>query len=124
MIERLCEYLWNLIPDNVQPRFVGEIPSQSDEGVALTLGGTGTITRFFGSSTKLIDQIVVCNVRTRKFSKGTDILNTVIEALDNYRSEQDNVLGVLLIDGDSYLGTNEEKLHEFQITFKTIVKEE
>lgn len=124
MIEQLCEYLWNLIPSSVKPRFVGDIPSQSDEGVALSLYGTETITRFFGSSTSLIDQMVQCKIRTKKYGKGTKFMQQIRDTLDKYYNEEDGILSVILTDGDSYLGVNEEKLHEFQLIFKTTVKEE
>ena len=124
MIEQLCEYLWNLIPSSVKPRFVGDIPSQSDEGVALSLSGTEGITRFFGSNISLIEQMVQCNIRTEKYEKGTKFMQQIIESLDKYHNEQDGILSVLLSDGDNDLGVNEEKLHEFQLTFKILVKEE
>lgn len=124
MIEQLCEYLWNLIPSSVKPRFVGDIPSQSDEGVALSLSGTEVITRFFGSNISLIEQMVQCNIRTKKYEKGTKFMQQVRENLDKYCNEEDGILSVILTEGDNYLGVNEEKLHEFQLIFKTIVKEE
>ena len=124
MIEQLCEYLWNLIPSSVKPRFVGDIPSQSDEGVALSLYGTEGITRFFGSNISLIEQMVQCNIRTEKYEKGTKFMQQIIESLDKYHNEQDGILSVLLSDGDNDLGVNEEKLHEFQLTFKILAKEE
>lgn len=124
MIEQLCEYLWNLIPSSVKPRFVGDIPSQSDEGVALSLSGTEGITRFFGSNISLIEQMVQCNIRTEKYEKGTKFMQQIIESLDKYHNEQDGILSVLLSDGDNDLGVNEEKLHEFQLTFKILAKEE
>lgn len=124
MIEQLCEYLWNLIPSSVKPRFVGDIPSQSDEGVALSLYGTDTITRYFGTPITIHDQLVQCKIRTKKYEKGTKFMHQITESLDKYHNEEDGILAVLLLDGDNDLGVNEEKLHEFQLTFKILVKEE
>lgn len=124
MIEQLCEYLWNLIPSSVKPRFVGDIPSQSDEGVALSLYGTDMIARYLGTSTTIYSQLVQCNIRTKKYEKGTKFMQQVRENLDEYCNEEDGILSVILTEGDNYLGVNEEKLHEFQLTFKILVKEE
>ena len=124
MIEQLCEYLWNLIPSSVKPRFIGDIPSQSDEGVALSLYGTDVIARYLGTPTTIYSQLVQCKIRTEKYEKGTKFMQQIKESLDKYHNEQDGILSVLLSDGDNDLGVNEEKLHEFQLTFKILVKEE
>lgn len=124
MIEQLCEYLWNLIPSSVKPRFVGDIPSQSDEGVALSLYGTDMITRYFGTPTTIHSQLVQCKIRTQKYTKGTKFMQQIKQSLDKYHNEKDGILSVLLLDGDNDLGVNEEKLHEFQLTFKILAKEE
>ena len=124
MIEQLCEYLWNLIPSSVKPRFIGDIPSQSDEGVVLLLYGTDTITRYFGTPTTIHSQLVQCKIRTEKYEKGTKFMQQIKQSLHKYHNEKDGILSVLLLDGDNDLGVNEEKLHEFQLTFKILVKEE
>ena len=68
--------------------------------------------------------MVQCKIRTKKYSKGTKFMQQIRDTLDKYHNEDDGILSVILTDGDSYLGVNEEKLHEFQLIFKTTVKEE
>lgn len=120
----ILEYLWEMIPSNVKPRFIGDIPSASDEGVSLTMEGSTEITRFFNPSCRLVSQTVLCNIRTKKYTSGNKFLQQVKKALDSKQDETKGILSITLQSSDDYLGINEEKLHEFQIIFKIIAKED
>lgn len=120
----ILEYLWNMVPSSVKPRFIGDIPSQSDEGVSLTVEGSTEITRFFQPSTRIVSQTVICNIRTRKYKAGDNFLQQIKKALDNNKDVEHGILSITIQSSDDYVGVNEEKLHEFQIIFKILVEED
>lgn len=120
----ILELLWDMIPATVKPRFIGDIPSTSDEGVSLTAEGSSEIARYFNPTCRIVSQNVVCNIRTKKYTTGVKFLDLVKKALDSKSNEDEGILSVTLQLSDDYLGINEEKLHEFQLIFKTLVKED
>nr|DAF09629.1 MAG TPA: hypothetical protein [Caudoviricetes sp.] len=122
MIENLCEYIWNLIPQkDVPKRFIGDMPSLSDEGVALAITDGQEVTSFFGSSSTLARPNLRCFVRTKEYRLGATLSRNVYSAIQGYHDE--DVLGIVVQGSTNYLGKNEEKLHEFQTNFKVLVKE-
>lgn len=120
----ILEQIWNLIPSSVKPRFIGDIPSASEEGVSLTLEGSTEITRFFQPSTRIVSQTVLCNIRTKKYQTGYKYLQSVKKALDSAKDLSNGILSITVQTSDDYVGINEEKLHEFQIIFKVLVEED
>lgn len=120
----MLEHLWNMIPSSVKPRFIGDIPSQSDEGVSLTVEGSTEITRFFRPSTRIVSQTVICNIRTKKYKSGESFLQQIKKALDNNSDVTHGILSITIQTSDDYVGVNEEKLHEFQVIFKILVEED
>lgn len=120
----ILELLWDMIPSTVKPRFIGDIPSASDEGVSLTAEGSSEIARYFNPTCRIVSQNVVCNIRTKKYTTGAKFLDLVKKALDSKSNEDEGILSITLQSSDDYLGINEEKLHEFQLIFKTLVKED
>lgn len=122
MIENLCEYIWNLIPQkDVPKRFIGDMPSLSDEGVALAITDGQEVTSFFGSPDTLARLNLRCFVRTKEYRPGATLSRNVYSAIQGYHDE--DVLGIVVQGSTNYLGKNEEKLHEFQTNFKVLVKE-
>lgn len=120
----MLEHLWNMVPSSVKPRFIGDIPSQSDEGVSLTVEGSTEITRFFQPSTRIVSQTVICNIRTKKYKSGESFLQQIKKALDNNSDVANGILSITIQTSDDYVGVNEEKLHEFQVIFKILVEED
>ena len=118
----LCEKLWEHIPATISPRFVGELPSQSDEGVALSPDDGQDNTTFFATSTAIRRPYVQCLIRTKEYSKGEKFGEQVIKSLDGF-SDGTTILQVRAQSALMYIGRNEEKLHEFQVMFKILVKE-
>lgn len=118
----ICEYLWEQIPSTVAPRFVGELPSQAEEGVALSPGEGEENIYYFSQEDTLRKPYVTCYIRTREYTKGEQFSSQVVEALDKFHDD-DWILSCTLVGTPTYLGRNEDKLHEFQVVFKIIVKE-
>ena len=122
MIENLCEYIWNLIPQKEVPkRFIGDMPSLSDEGVALAITDGQEVTSFFGTPSTLARPNLRCFVRTKEYRLGATLSRNVYSAIQGYHDE--DILGIVVQGSTNYLGKNEEKLHEFQTNFKVLVKE-
>ena len=122
MIENLCEYIWNLIPQkDVPKRFIGDMPSLSDEGVALAITDGQEVTSFFGTPNTLARPNLRCFVRTKEYRPGATLSRNVYSSIQGYHDE--DVLGIVVQGSTNYLGKNEEKLHEFQTNFKVLVKE-
>lgn len=117
----ICEYLWGQIPTEVKPRFVGDIPSQSEEGISLSLQDGAETTTFLGQKEALYRPYVQCFVRNEDYQKGDGFVDKVVKALDKFHD--DMILSCLMVGYPTYLGLNEDKLHEFQIVFQLIVKE-
>ena len=121
MIERLGEYIQGILPEEVTPIFVGELPSLSTEGVAITLYDGNSNTEFLGMPDTIYRPIVQVVIRTQTYDKGAEYAEGIRKALQCFNS--DEVLSILQVGSPLYLGRNEQKLCEFQLTFKTIVKE-
>lgn len=119
----LCEELIKLIPPEVQPTFVGEVPSQSTEGVALCPKDAEISYYFFGQESFIHVPYIECNIRTKTYKLGEDYAYKVMDAIDGY-TDGNTVLGVRTSSYPDYLGKNEDKLHEFQLTFKVILLKE
>lgn len=123
MIDGLCEYLWTHIPSTVAPRFVGDIPSQSEEGVSLSINNGEDNTVFFATNEVLYRPYVQCFIRTDRYVKGEVFASKVIQALDKFQDLENGILCVVLQGSPTYLGKNEDKLHEFQLMFRSVVLE-
>ena len=123
MMEGLCEYLWTRIPDTVAPRFVGDIPSQSEEGVSLSMVNGEENVRFFSTNEVLYRPYIQCFIRTSKYVRGDVFASRVIQALDKFYDLDKGILNIVLLGSPTYLGKNEDKLHEFQLTFRSIILE-
>ena len=119
----ICEYIYSILPATLKPKFVGEVPSQSDEGVAISLVDGEDSTGFLSTDTIMTRPYIQIVVRTKSYDKGNKFCVQVIDVLDKYRNEEHNILGLWLRGNINYLGRTEEKLHEFELTFKSILLE-
>lgn len=126
---QLCEHIYSLpvFPQNVIPRFVGDLPSLSDVGCGIVLlEGVSNLEYFaereheFGEST-LFKPLLRFVLRTKTYPRGSEWSDAIRECLHRYHD--DFILSCVLRGSPMYLGRNSEKLHEFQLTFSTIIKE-
>ena len=121
MISYLCEYVIQYLPDSIAPKFVGELPSLSDEGVAVMLSDGDINTMYFGMPETIIRPILKFVIRTKEYSKGAMWSQLLKDTFNRFST--DKIDGMYFSGSILYLGRNEEKLHEFQLIFETIVKE-
>lgn len=132
-LSELGEYIYALevFPEAVKPRFIGELPSLSDEGCGIVLldgmssleyfapRASGVTTPQEGES--LFSPIIRFVIRTKTYPKGAEWSELIKDALHRYTD--DTLLQCMFQGAVLYLGRSSEKLHEFQLTFSTIVKE-
>lgn len=117
----LSEYIVNLIPETVAPKFVGELPSLSTEGVAIAVFNSGVNTTYFGTPEAIYRPVVRVIVRHKDYPTGCMFAQTIQETLRDYTDE--TLLSVTAVGTPNYLGRSAEKLHEFQSLYQILLKE-
>lgn len=121
MISTLCEHVLEFLPESVTPKFVGEMPSLSDEGVAVMLFDGGINTQYLGMKDTLFRPVLKFVIRIANYPKGAEWMQIIKDTFHEFSSDEISQMDI--VGSPMYLGRTEEKLHEFQITFQTIVKE-
>lgn len=121
MIEHLGEYIQQLLSKKVSPVFVGDLPSLSTEGVAIILADGEVNTSYFGMKNTIYYPLITIAIRTAEYAVGSKYCETIREILHEHTSEK--ILGIAQQGAVMYLGRNEQKLCEFQLTFRIIVEE-
>lgn len=119
----ICEYIYSILPSNIKPKFVGDVPSQTEEGVAISLTDGEDSYQFIGNSPAVERPYVQIVVRTKKYNQGYEFCNQIVETLDRYTEAEQGILGLWMQGNIDYLGRTEEKLHEFELTFKSMLLE-
>lgn len=115
-------FLWSLIPPEVQPRFIGDLPSITTEGTTCLIYSSNASTQFFGMKNALYRPVAKFVSRVRRYPDGEEIMTKISDSLKKYTGD-DEIAGINQIGSPIYLGRNTEKLHEFQVTFEIIVRE-
>lgn len=147
----LSEYIVNLIPETVAPKFVGELPSLSTEGVAIAVFNSGVNTIYFGTTEAIYRPVVRVIVRHKDYPTGCIFAQTIQETLHGYAVKKsgttwqnlkdtrtweklldttwgdiktdETLLSVTAVGTPNYLGRSAEKLHEFQSLYQILLKE-
>ena len=117
----LCEYVWELIPSTVTPRFVGQMPTLSTEGVSMEDYNGGINTTYLGMPETIFKPILRFFIRTKDYTQGKSFAQAIQNALHEYTDE--SLLGILAVGSPGYLGKSAEKLHEFQLMYQVTLKE-
>ena len=119
----VAEKFRDLLPQE-WPIFVGDLPSTSNVAVGISEYNGATSTEFFGATnSSLFNPIVKIVIRHTEYPTGRDWSETIKDTLHRYRNEDVGILSVLMVGVPIYLGRNEQKLHEFQVTFNISIKE-
>lgn len=118
----IAEYIYDLLP-NDWPKVIGDLPATSTTIVGVMEYDGATSTEFFGSqhNNSMLRPIVKIVIRHTSYEIGQQWATEAKEILHRYHD--DKLLNVLLVGTPIYLGRSPEKLHEFQVTFNTIIKE-
>lgn len=121
MLSTLCEHVLEYLPDAIDLKFVGEMPSLSDEGVAVMVYSGNFNTQYLGMKSTLFRPVLKFVIRTCSYPKGSEWSQLIKDTFHEFSS--DEIMEMNLVGTPIYLGRTEEKLHEFQVTFQTVVKE-
>ena len=101
--------------------FVGELPSTTEDVIAIKEYSNYDNVEYFGKSNSLEQPVVKVVVRNASYEAGQQLIEAVCNSLHKYRGP--GILSSMLIGSAIYLGRGELKLHEFQATFKIHVEE-
>lgn len=80
----LSEYIVSLLPKTVTPKFVGDLPSLSAEGVAVAVYHSGVNTNYFGTTTALYRPVVRISIRHKDYPTGCAFAQSIHETLHDY----------------------------------------
>ena len=115
----IAEYVQSLLPGNL-PAFVGELPSQRENAIAVIEYSGNANTEYFDDST-MFEPVVKIVVRNHSYPEAQAQMKTVVDTLHRYHDE--TLLLCLVVGQPMYLGRGDLGLHEFQVTFRTNIKE-
>ena len=116
----LEDIILGLLPSTL-PCTIGDLPGVKRDNICILLYDGDPNVEYFGKST-LYEPIVKIVVRNGSYEQGSQWVDQVKEAL--HRRTDTNLLGVTMIGSPMYLGRSDQKLHEFQVTFRILTIKE
>lgn len=119
----VAEKIYDLLPDTL-PRVIGDLPSAETEVVAIMEYSGVYSTEYFGTrgeGVSILQPIVKIVIRNKSYQQGSTWADLIKDTLHRYHD--DYFINIMLVNAPIYLGRNEMKVHEFQVTFNTQVKE-
>ena len=120
----VAEKLYNLLPQE-WPLVIGDLPSTNEIAVGIMEYDGATSTEYFGAASRSVfNPIVKIVIRHTSYPEGQSWADEVKDRLHRYHNEDTGILSILMAGVPMYLGRNEQKLHEFQVTFNISMKEE
>ncbi len=119
----VAEKIHDLLPQD-WPLVIGDLPSTPEVVVGIMEYDGATSTEYFGATSKsLFKPIVKIVIRHTSYPEGQSWSTEVQNVLHRYHNEDIGIQSCLMVGTPMYLGRDELKLHEFQITFNISVKE-
>lgn len=119
----VADKIYDLLPADL-PKTIGDLPSTETDAVAIMEYNGATSTEYFGvrnDGNSIFQPIVKIVVRTDSYEEGAAWSELIKQTL--HRHTDDYFISIMMAGTPMYLGRGETKLHEFQVTFKTQVKE-
>ncbi len=118
----IAERVYELLPTE-WPLVIGDLPSTSNVVVGIMEYDGATSAEYFGdkNSSSIYGPIIKIVIRHTSYAEGQQWATQIRDTLHRYHD--DSILSILLVGAPIYLGRSPEKLHEFQVTFRTQVKE-
>lgn len=117
------EYIRKLILRRVRLAvFVGDVPSLAEEGIAVKMLEGNPNSVYFGEIPNMYEPMYQILIRVGDYTVGAASAQAVKDILDGYTDK--NLQALTLVGSILYLGRSEQKMHEFQLTFTAIIKEE
>ena len=119
----VADKIYDLLPQE-WPLTIGDLPSAADTAVSIVEYDGATSTEYFGvSNESLFNPIIKIVIRHTSYPEGQTWAEKVKDTLHRYHNKDIGILSILMAGTPMYLGRNEQKLHEFQVTFNISIKE-
>lgn len=127
----VAEKIQDLLPQE-WPLVIGDLPSTSDVVVGIMEYDGATSTEYFGAQDRftfsstaksIFNPIVKIVIRHTSYPEGSAWAEEVKNTLHRFHDDFTGILSCLMAGTPMYLGRNEQKLHEFQVTFNISIKE-
>lgn len=119
----VADKIYDLLPQG-WPLTIGDLPSTENIAVGIIEYDGATSTEYFGvTNESMFNPIVKIVIRHTSYPQGQTWAEEVKDKLHRYHNEDLGILSILMIGTPMYLGRNEQKLHEFQVTFNITTKE-
>ena len=119
-----------LLPPDLMPfAIIGDLPDTKANAISLILFDGVRNTEYFGGrvNSTIFQPIIKCVVRNNSYEKAREWITSIQNALHRYSDvfeEIDgSILSIFMFGFPRYLGRNDQKYHEFQVTFNIQVKE-
>lgn len=118
----IAEKIYDLLPEE-WPKVIGDLPATNNVAVGIMEYSGNVSTEYFGPQTgcSIVSPVLKIVVRHNSYETGQQWSEQIKQTLHRYHD--DALLSVLMVGSPVYLGRSTEKLHEFQVTFSTQVKE-
>lgn len=117
----VAEKVYDLLP-STWPKIIGELPSTTQDAVAIIEYDSSVGTEYFGQENcSIFNPIVKVVFRVASYEQGSEWAEIAKTLLHRYHD--DTFVSILAVGSPIYLGKDEQKFHGFQVTFTTQVKE-
>lgn len=117
------DIILGMLPSTL-PCNIGDLPGVKRNNICIMLFDGNPNTEYFQSTgaDTVYEPLIKIVVRNSSYEQGKQWVDQVKEAL--HRQTAANLLGATLVGSPMYLGRSDQKLHEFQITFRILTIEE
>lgn len=115
----------DLLPSN-WPITVGDLPAANVEAVGIIEFDGYFNTMYLGmpQNAAVLQPLVKIVARSQSYAQGELWMDQAKEYLNGYVDPwQGDIMSIVMVGTPTYLGRNEQKLHEFQVVFQVLVKE-
>lgn len=108
---------------------IGDLPGTQKNEIGLIFYDGATNTEYFGPrvGSTVFQPIMKCVARNSSYEVAKEWIESIKNALHRYSDSgeglEGEILSILMVGSPMYLGRNEQKFHEFQVTFNIQVKE-
>lgn len=119
----IAETIHKVLSQHFNLVVIGDLPNTNVDCVAIMEYDSSGIVDFFGGASQdtILYPLIKIVTRNKLYETGQQDIELIKELLHKYSNE--TVLSMTMVKSPMYLGKGPTKLHEFQITFKTIIKE-
>lgn len=113
------QYIKDLLPSDL-PTYLGDLPSGVTNVIGIVLYNGAYNSEYFAFGT-VFKPVVKIVIRNQSYATAQQWVETIKTTL--HRHTDDYFISILMQGYPIYLGKDEQKLHNFQITFNIKVKE-